>query len=82
MIKFVVSSLKLTTLITIMQRTIQISASFYFSYSLYSKLTLGVGVYAGMYIAQNFEVPKVDEPEKIFEKLSKLFEDAKKKTDK
>lgn len=54
-----------------------------------SQLTLGVGVYAGMYIAQNYDVPKVDEPEKIVEKVQRLFdtakkevEDAKKKVDK
>jgi hypothetical protein len=42
-----------------------------------------------MYVAQNFDVPKVDEPEKVFEKITKMFseakkevEDAKKKIDK
>jgi len=41
-------------------------------------VTLGAGVYGGMYIAQNFDVPKVDEPDKIFEKLTKVFDSAKK----
>lgn len=31
-----------------------------------------------MYVAQNFEVPKVDEPEKILEKVQAIFADAKK----
>lgn len=42
-----------------------------------------------MYVAQNFDVPKVDDPEKVIEKVTKLFgeakkevEDAKKKIDK
>lgn len=46
-----------------------------------SQLTLGTGVYAGMYIAQNYDVPKVDEPEKVFEKVTKLFGDAKKEVE-
>jgi hypothetical protein len=39
---------------------------------------LGAGVYAGMYIAQNYDVPKVDEPQKVLENFKALFEDAKK----
>lgn len=31
-----------------------------------------------MYAAQNYEVPKVDEPEKIFEKVQAIFAEAKK----
>ena len=34
-----------------------------------------------MYIAQNFDVPKVDEPEKIFEKVTKIFDTAKKEVE-
>lgn len=49
--------------------------------SLFVQLTLGVGAYGGMYIAQNYDVPKVDEPEKIFEKVQKLFGDAKKEVE-
>jgi len=41
-------------------------------------ITLGAGLYGGMYIAQNFDVPKVDDPEKIFEKITNLFDTAKK----
>jgi hypothetical protein len=45
------------------------------------KLTFGTGVYAGMYAAQNFDVPKVDEPEKVFEKITKMFSEAKKEVE-
>jgi Domain of unknown function (DUF4535) len=38
-------------------------------------------VYAGMYVAQNFDVPKVDEPEKVMEKITKMFENAKKEVE-
>lgn len=38
---------------------------------------MGTGVYTGMYIAQNFDVPKVDDPEKMLEKIKKLVTDAK-----
>jgi hypothetical protein len=34
-----------------------------------------------MYIAQNYDVPKVDEPEKIFEKAQRLFGEAKKEVE-
>ncbi|MPC25171.1 hypothetical protein E2C01_018274 [Portunus trituberculatus] len=34
------------------------------------QVTFGVGVYAGIYITQNYEVPRVDEPSKLWEKLS------------
>lgn len=34
-----------------------------------------------MYIAQNYDVPKVDEPEKILEKVSKMFDNARKEVD-
>lgn len=42
---------------------------------------MGAGVYGGMYLAQNYDIPKVDEPEKIIEKVQKLFSDAKKEVD-
>ena len=47
----------------------------------FSQLTFGTGVYSGMYIAQNFDVPKVDEPEKVYEKVTKIFSDAKKEVE-
>lgn len=31
-----------------------------------------------MYLAQNFDVPKVDEPEKVLENIQKYFSEAKK----
>lgn len=45
---------------------------------IYFQLTLGAGVYAGMYIAQNYDVPKVDEPSKVYDKVLALFDDSKK----
>lgn len=43
------------------------------------QLYFGTGVYTGMYVAQNYpDVPKVDEPEKILEKVQNIFAEAKK----
>lgn len=42
---------------------------------------MGTGVYTGMYLAQNFDIPKVDEPEQILNKVKGLFESAKKEVD-
>ncbi|XP_015602377.1 uncharacterized protein LOC107271202 [Cephus cinctus] len=42
-------------------------------------ITLGIGVYAGIYISQNYEVPRVDDPQKIIEKVKQLSEQYKKK---
>ncbi|XP_058835204.1 short transmembrane mitochondrial protein 1 [Topomyia yanbarensis] len=33
-------------------------------------LTFGAGVYTGIYVTQNFDVPRVDEPAKLWEKTS------------
>lgn len=47
-----------------------------------AKLTFGAGVYTGIYITQNFEVPPVDEPAKLWAKTSekvKEFLDQNKK---
>jgi hypothetical protein len=41
-------------------------------------LTFSLGVYAGMYAAQNYEVPKVDEPSIAMKKLSDYLEQYKK----
>lgn len=38
-------------------------------------------MYGGMYIAQNYDVPKVDEPGKVLEKIQGYFEAAKKEVD-
>ncbi|XP_029041745.1 uncharacterized protein LOC114875521 isoform X2 [Osmia bicornis bicornis] len=42
-------------------------------------LTFSVGVYAGIYISQNYEVPRVDEPAKIIERIKKFADEYKKK---
>lgn len=42
-------------------------------------VTFGVGVYAGIYITQNYEVPRVDEPSKLWEKVKEWAESHKKK---
>ncbi|CAG9799951.1 unnamed protein product [Chironomus riparius] len=46
-----------------------------------SKLAyVGVGVYTGMYIAQNYDVPKVSDPASLVQKIAEIFEeDIKKK---
>ncbi|XP_032597149.1 uncharacterized protein LOC6556873 isoform X1 [Drosophila grimshawi] len=46
-------------------------------------LTFGAGVYTGLYVSQNYEVPRVDDPKKLMERLNeKISEliDGKKKT--
>lgn len=42
-------------------------------------LIFSVGVYAGMYAAQNYNVPKVDEPQQYFNQLTEYLEQYKKK---
>ncbi|XP_068143069.1 uncharacterized protein [Drosophila tropicalis] len=46
-------------------------------------LTFGAGIYTGIYISQNYEVPRVDDPQKLVErlnqKLRELVDDNKKK---
>jgi hypothetical protein len=37
--------------------------------------TFGAGVYTGIYVTQNYEVPLVDSPRDIVEKTQKLLED-------
>ncbi|EDW18817.2 uncharacterized protein LOC6582647 isoform X1 [Drosophila mojavensis] len=34
-------------------------------------LTFGAGVYTGIYVSQNYEVPRVDDPPKLVEKMNK-----------
>ncbi|XP_034183028.1 uncharacterized protein LOC117605612 [Osmia lignaria lignaria] len=48
-------------------------------HTLYCMLTFSVGVYAGIYISQNYEVPRVDEPAKIIERIKKFADEYKKK---
>ncbi|XP_063697876.1 uncharacterized protein LOC134828817 [Culicoides brevitarsis] len=46
-------------------------------------IIFAAGVYSGIYVAQNYDVPKVDEPTKLFEetveKLKKFADENKKK---
>lgn len=42
-------------------------------------ISLSIGVYAGVYIAQNYEVPRVDEPSKIYQRILQFLEENKKK---
>ncbi|KAL9905807.1 uncharacterized protein LOC119631535 isoform X2 [Glossina fuscipes] len=42
-------------------------------------LTFGVGLYTGIYVSQNYEIPRVDEPSRIVEKLKDLIEEHRKK---
>ncbi|BFF98767.1 uncharacterized protein DMAD_06835 [Drosophila madeirensis] len=50
----------------------------------FSMLTFGAGIYTGIYISQNYEVPRVDDPQKLVqkmnEKLRELIDDNKKKS--
>ncbi|XP_046868302.1 uncharacterized protein LOC6645697 isoform X1 [Drosophila willistoni] len=50
----------------------------------FSLLTFGAGIYTGIYISQNYEVPRVDDPQKLVErlnqKLRELVDDNKKKS--
>ena len=39
------------------------------------------GIYAGMFLAQNYEVPKVTDPMTMWEKVKKIAEENKKKDD-
>ncbi|XP_025989644.1 uncharacterized protein LOC105204856 [Solenopsis invicta] len=42
-------------------------------------VSLSIGVYAGIYIAQNYEVPRVDEPAKLYQRVLDFLEENKKK---
>lgn len=39
---------------------------------------LAVGIYAGIYIDQNYQVPRVDDPQGLWQKLSEFVEQYKK----
>lgn len=45
----------------------------------YLTLTFGAGMYAGIYVTQNYEVPRVDEPSRLWEKVKDWAESHKKK---
>ncbi|CAH1730860.1 unnamed protein product [Aphis gossypii] len=40
-----------------------------------SLVSFGLGVYAGLYAAQNYEVAKVDEPGVIIDKMKKYLDE-------
>lgn len=40
-----------------------------------------MGTYFGVYLAQNYELPKVDEPKELWEKIKAFSEQYKKKKD-
>ncbi|KYM94150.1 hypothetical protein ALC62_15232 [Cyphomyrmex costatus] len=42
-------------------------------------ISLSIGVYAGIYIAQNYEVPRVDEPAKLYQRVIQFLDENKKK---
>ena len=42
-------------------------------------MTFGVGVYAGIYITQNYDVPRVDEPGRLWDKFKDWTESHRKK---
>lgn len=47
--------------------------------SLRFQFSLGLGIYAGIYLSQNYDVPRVDEPSKLVEKLKEYLDEHKKK---
>lgn len=42
-------------------------------------ISLSIGIYAGIYIAQNYEVPRVDEPAKLYQRVLQFLDENKKK---
>ena len=46
-----------------------------------SLVTFSLGVYTGMYTSQNYEVPKVESPKQLYDRLMAYISDYKKKND-
>ncbi|XP_020716524.1 uncharacterized protein LOC101459561 [Ceratitis capitata] len=44
-----------------------------------SRITFGAGIYTGIYISQNYEVPRVDEPGKLVDKIKEFADEHRKK---
>ena len=42
-------------------------------------ITFSLGIYAGMYTSQNYQVPKVESPKELYERLSTYLSTYKKK---
>lgn len=41
-------------------------------------ITFGTGVYVGVYLSQNYEIPRVDEPAELWERIKKFVDEHKK----
>ncbi|XP_014095225.1 uncharacterized protein [Bactrocera oleae] len=41
-------------------------------------ITFGAGIYTGIYISQNYEVPRVDEPGKLVDKIKEFADEHRK----
>lgn len=41
-------------------------------------IVFGAGIYTGLYLSQNYKVPRVDEPEQLFAKASAWLEEINK----
>ncbi|KAI8035635.1 hypothetical protein M5D96_011546 [Drosophila gunungcola] len=44
--------------------------AFTFLFLSFFQLTFGAGVYTGIYVSQNYEVPRVDDPQKLVQRLN------------
>jgi hypothetical protein len=44
-------------------------------------LTFGAGLYAGVYLSQNYEVPRVDDPQALWAKIKSYAEEHRKSPD-
>ncbi|XP_037939897.1 uncharacterized protein LOC119672824 [Teleopsis dalmanni] len=42
-------------------------------------ITFSAGIYTGVYISQNYDVPRVDQPSKFIERIKEIANDHKKK---
>lgn len=42
-------------------------------------ISFGLGVYTGLYLSQNYEIPKIDDPSQILVKLKEFAEDYRRK---
>lgn len=41
-------------------------------------LTFGAGVYTGVYLSQNYDIPRIDEPKELWEKVKKFADSHRK----
>lgn len=44
-------------------------------------ISFSLGAYSGLYVSQNYEVPKVDSPKDLYERLMAYLSSHKKKND-